>query len=240
MQFSLSDIDYARFGVTTLSVKNVTADDFHTLETFCIENDVKLSIVRILSSELAVVQRMEKDGYRLMDTLVYYAFKFDKKSIPELVSNYHLRPVTQDDIEAVSQIAEASFEGYYGHYHADPNLPDDKCDEVYIDWAKKSVTSRDIADEVLVVENDNRLDAFATLRMNNEREGEGVLFGVAPHAQGQGMYRAMMIEGMRWCKKQGAERMVVSTQITNIAVQKVWARLGFEMDHSYYTLHKWF
>lgn len=240
MQFSISDIDSQRFGMKVVITKSASMNDLNTLNTFCIENDVQLSIVRILSSELAVVQKMEKDGYRLMDTLVYYAFKFAKKSIPELVSNYHLRPVNHDDVEAVSEIATASFEGYYGHYHADPNLPDVKCDEVYIDWAKKSVTSRDIADEVLVVENDNRLDAFATLRMNNKLEGEGVLFGVAPHAQGQGMYRSMMIEGMRWCKEQGAERMIVSTQITNIAVQKVWARLGFEMDHSYYTLHKWF
>jgi len=240
MQISISDIDSQRFGMNVVMTKSTSINDLNDLNIFCIENDVQLSIVRILSSELAVIQKMEKDGYRLMDTLVYYAFKFAKKSIPELVSNYHLRPVTQDDVAAVSEIATASFEGYYGHYHADPNLPDDKCDEVYIDWAKKSVTSRDIADEVLVVENGNRLDAFATLCMNNELEGEEVLFGVAPHAQGQGMYRSMMIEGMRWCNQQGAERMAVSTQITNIAVQKVWARLGFEMDHSYYTLYKWF
>ncbi len=240
LYISLSDIDYERFGINVVNMKNIQVNDLNDLNNFCVENDVQLSIVRVLSSDLSVVQKMEKDGYRLMDTLVYYAFKFNKKSIPELKSDYILRPVTYKDVEAVSQIATASFEGYYGHYHADPNLPDDKCDEVYIDWAKKSVTSRDVADEVLVVENDNRLDAFATLRMNNEQEGEGVLFGVAPHAQGQGMYRSMMIEGMRWCKAQGAERMVVSTQITNIAVQKVWARLGFEMDHSYYTLHKWF
>lgn len=240
MPFSISNIDSQRFGINVVKTKHISMNDLNHLNTFCIENDAQLSIVRVLSSELSMVQKLEKDGYRLMDTLVYYVFKFNKKAIPELSSDYVLRPVNQNDIEAVSQIAESSFEGYYGHYHADPNLPDDKCDEVYIDWAKKSVTSRDVADEVLVVENENRLDAFATLRMNSEREGEGVLFGVAPHAQGQGMYRSMMIEGMRWCKAQDAERMVVSTQITNIAVQKVWARLGFEMDYSYYTLHKWF
>jgi hypothetical protein len=34
-------------------------------------------------------------------------------------------------------------------------------------------------------------------------------------------------------------RMVVSTQITNLAVQKVWVRQGFELTGSYYTFHLW-
>jgi hypothetical protein len=34
--------------------------------------------------------------------------------------------------------------------------------------------------------------------------------------------------------------MLISTQITNVAVQKVWTRLGFEPSRSYYTFHKWF
>ena len=34
--------------------------------------------------------------------------------------------------------------------------------------------------------------------------------------------------------------MVLSTQVTNLAVQKVWSRLGFEPSRSYYTFHLWF
>ena len=241
MQLHLSELDLKRFGIPVAIATSIeTSKDVNQIHEFCMENSVELSIARVSSANLREVQQMESDGYRLMDTLVYYAFKYAKKSIPEDKGTHHLRPVTQDDIDAVTKIATASFEGYYGHYHADPKLPDDKCDEVYVDWASKSVQSRDIADEVLVVDKDGRLDGFATLRKNDNIDGEGVLFGVAPHAQGQGIYRSMMIHGMRWCQEQGVEKMIVSTQITNIAVQKVWARLGFEMDRSYYTLHKWF
>jgi hypothetical protein len=45
---------------------------------------------------------------------------------------------------------------------------------------------------------------------------------------------------MAWCASRGAARMMVSTQINNVAVQKVWARLGFEPNYAYYTFHKWF
>lgn len=82
--------------------------------------------------------------------------------------------------------------------------------------------------------------SFATLRLNSQEEGEGVLFAVHPEAQGRGIYRALILEGMRWCMQQKVASMVVSTQITNIAVQKVWVRAGFEPSHAYYTFHVWF
>lgn len=45
---------------------------------------------------------------------------------------------------------------------------------------------------------------------------------------------------MQWCLDNSMKEMVVSTQITNLAVQKVWVRLGFEPYRFYYTFHKWF
>lgn len=240
MRLNLSEIDERRFGVRTVLAHGVTKEDLSQVNHFCLKNNVQLSIARVNTNHLDVVQQMEDDGYRLMDTLVYYAFKYAKKAVPEDTSQHRIRSIQPDDLDEVKTIATESFKGYYGHYHADPHLPDDKCDAVYIDWAGKSVTSEAFANEVLVIVGDNRLNGFATLRKNSDTKGEGVLFGVAPHAQGQGIYRTMMIHGMIWCQQQGAEQMVVSTQVNNIAVQKVWARLGFEMDRSYYTMHKWF
>ena len=104
----------------------------------------------------------------------------------------------------------------------------------------RSCTSKQVATEVLVAERDNRIIGFATLRLNTPEEGEGVLFAVAPEAQGGGIYRSFMVNGMQWCKEQQAKRMVVSTQVTNVAVQKVWCRVGFEPARSYYTFHRWF
>jgi GNAT superfamily N-acetyltransferase len=236
----LSALDYQRFGVRTAQVRDLSEDERMTLANFCHENAVQLSIVRVNVNKLLLIQKLEEEGYRLMDTLVYYALKFDKKGIPRDSNSHEIRPVRPDELAEVSAIAQESFKGYYGHYHADPRLPKEKCDEVYIDWASNSVRSREVADEVLVVVGEGHLNGFATLRMNNPQEGEGVLFGVAPHAQGQGIYQTMMIGGMNWVQAQGASQMLVSTQINNLAVQKVWARLGFEMHKAYYTLHKWF
>ena len=78
------------------------------------------------------------------------------------------------------------------------------------------------------------------MRLNETDEGEGVLFGVHPSFEGRGIYWSFMVYAMNWCRNRGAARIVVSTQITNTAVQKVWARLGFEVVRSFYTFHLWF
>ena len=175
-----------------------------------------------------------------MDTLVYYSFDLAKRAIPDDSSRVLVRKFVAEDTPQIETVAAAAFAGYYGHYHADPRLDRAKCDEGYVSWAVRSCTSTQVATEVLVAERDNKIVGFATLRLNSSDEGEGVLFGVAPEAQGIGVYRSFMVNGMQWCKEQHAKRMVVSTQVTNVAVQKVWCRVGFEPAHSYYTFHKWF
>jgi GNAT superfamily N-acetyltransferase len=183
---------------------------------------------------------MEGLGCLLTDTLIYYSFDLAKRAIPEDSPRAVVRTVVPGDEMQVERVASAAFQGYYGHYHADANLDPVKCNEGYVSWAVRSCTSKQVATEVLVAESNGRIVGFATLRLNSPEEGEGVLFAVAPEAQGSGIYRSFMVTGMRWCREQRVHRMVVSTQITNIAVQKVWCRVGFEPAHSYYTFHKWF
>lgn len=235
---ALSEIDRERFGIVTARDGAVTAQSLEADLAFCRANGVRLFIARCRTEDLDVAQALEAAGGRLMDTLVYYVRVIVKGELPENTCKVPIRPVRPGEDEAVRQVAVESFKGYRGHYHADPLLDQAKCDEAYQSWAQRSCVSREVAGEVLVAD-DGRVAGFATLRLNDPSEGEGVLFAVAPRAQGAGVYKGFMIEAMRWCKAQGAKRMVVSTQVTNLAVQKVWSRLGFEPSSSYYTFHLW-
>lgn len=234
---SLSTIDEERFGVRTAKAFIAETGEIDAVMEFCKANKVEFLISRCPTSELKSVQEMEGLGFSLMDTLIYYSCDLRKSKIPLDVS---IRQVMSGEEGDVRAIAKESFRGYLGHYHADSRLEKDKCDEVYTDWAYKSCLSRDVAEAVLLAEYGDKIIGFATMRINEGREGEGVLFGVAPSFQGRGVYRQLMTSGMRWCIERGLGTMVVSTQITNTAVQKVWTRLGFEPVRSYYTFHKWF
>lgn len=237
---SLSEIDEKRFGIRTAKSSRISREDIPGLLEYCGTQRVKLLIARCSTADMETVQHMEGLGFFLMDTLVYFSFKLKEKPVPDDISDVGLRPVRPGEEVVVRDIAHDSFRGYQGHYHADPRLDRKKCDEVYTDWAYGSCFRNGLAHEVMVAESNDSIAGFATLRINNGSEGEGVLFGVAPIFQGKGIYRSLMIGGMRWCISEGLDSMVVSTQIVNTAVQKVWARLGFEPSHSHYTFHKWF
>lgn len=239
-QLYLSAIDEERFGIPTARAAPVTLDALPSVLDFCRANGVTLLIARCRASELRAAQAMEREGFALMDTLVYYVRNLVKTPIPPDIGKIPVRPIRPGEEDDVKSVTAESFRGYFGHYHADERLDRTKCDEVYTSWALRSCVSRDVADEVLVADLEGSIVGFATLRLNSPVEGEGVLFGVAPSAQGRGLYRSFMIHGMEWCLTKGATRMVVSTQINNIAVQKVWTRVGFEPSHAHYTFHKWF
>ena len=236
---SLSGIDEERFGVRTARAVNVTGAALADVLRFCAENGVGLLIARCLCSDAGAAQAMEDHGFRLMDTLVYYARDLAGIPLPVDTGTIPVRPLREGEAISVQRVAAEAFRGYRGHYHADPRLDEGLCDQAYVSWAYRSCACPGVADQVLVADRDG-IVAFATLRVRGQEEGEGVLFGVAPAAQGRGVYRSLMIRAMEWFSSRGLRRMLVSTQVTNVSVQKVWVRLGFEPTHSQYTFHKWF
>jgi GNAT superfamily N-acetyltransferase len=235
----MSAIDTARYGAEIARANDITRETLPNVLDFCHDQQVNMLIARCRTTDLPAAQEMERNGFLLMDTLVYYGFKYARTPIPEDVGKTPIRFKRSGDEAQVEAVARDAFQGYFGHYHADSRLSKEKADEAYVSWAVRSCVDTAVADDVLIAGDDGVL-GFATLRMNTPQEGEGVLFGVAPAAQGRGIYRSFMIRAMQWVQEQGADTIVVSTQVTNIPVQKVWARLGFTMSHSFYTFHKWF
>lgn len=239
-QVMISAIDTERFGITIARAQISSSDDLHAAVRFCEENDVSMLIARCPVDETRIAQDMEGEGFRIMDTLVYYSRNLKEMSPPDVIEAIAIRPIRDGEEQQVRDVASRAFQGYYGHYHADRRLAREKCDEGYVSWATRSSCERDDSHDVLVAASNGTIVGFATMRLNSGVEGEGVLFGIDLDYQGRGIYRAFITEGMRWCREAGAERMIVSTQINNIAVQKVWSRVGFEPMRAWYTFHKWF
>ncbi len=239
-QIHLSAIDENRFGVRTARVANVRLDQLDSIDSFCKANQVKMLIARCYVYELPTAQAMQERGYSLMDTLIYYTRRLASAPIAEYSSGIVVRPVEPEEAETIAKLTSQIFRNYRGHYHADPRLNPADCDEVYTSWAYRSVMSRQVADSVLVAERENQVVGFIALRMNSKIEGEGALYGVDPAVQGHGIGRNLIIGALRWLEANGAEKMVISTQITNVSSQKVWVRLGFEPMHAQYTFHKWY
>ena len=236
---SFSEIDSQRFGLRVARA-HIVPENLSRVLHGCVEEKIDLLIARCATSNLATAQNMEMQGFSLMDTLVFYRFDLTKRAIPEDTGEFLVRSLRAGDEEQVRMVAAAAFKGYMGHYHADRRLDPRLCDEGYASWAERSCIPKTAADKVLIAEREGRVVGFATLRLNSPQEVEGLLYAVAPEWQGKGICRSLMIGSLQWCRSQGAQRMIISTQVGNISMQKVWCRVGFEPSHSYYTFHKWF
>ncbi|HUN54472.1 MAG TPA: GNAT family N-acetyltransferase [Smithella sp.] len=235
----ISDIDTERFGIKTARVVGLTADRLPSILDFCAKEQVTLLIARCNLADLEAAQAMEKEGFLLMDTLVYYNLDLTRRSVPADNGVAHVRPIRIHEEEAMILVAKESFRGYCGHYHADQRLDNNKCDEAYVDWARKAYASRD-SENFLAGEIEGTIVGFGVLRMNNPDEGEMFLGGIHPDFQGQRIYHSFLCKGMEWCLSKNAKKMIISTQLKNISVQKVLIKLGFELSRGYYTYHKWF
>lgn len=240
MQIDLSAIDRERFGVATAKAALDAGDSAAAMAHWCQSRGAQLLVARCPTGATALVQELERGGAFLCDTLLYYTRKALRAHQPALPDGYTWRLATAADAAAVEALARLTFAGYAGHYHADARLVKADCDAVYADWAANSCRSKAVADDVILLEAQGEVAAFATLKDRGAPLFEGVLFGVHPGHQGRGLYQNLMQLAQDWGLQRGFGAMTVSTQVVNLAVQKVWCRLGFEPSGSYYTFHQWF
>lgn len=239
MEIKLSELDRLRFSSITAKAKLNEGDSVDELIRQANAMKVELLIVRLPTTSIMLAQNLEKNGAILTDTLVYFQkTKIEKYKI-DLPYGCSVCNAESADAEIVEKIASETFKGYFGHYHADPRLDRVDCDSVYSSWARNSCSKGDLADEVILIKKNDEIAAFATLKKINNDDYEGVLFGVTPNYQGQGMHLKLMQLSQNWGADNGVRRFISSTQITNVIVQKNWCRVGMEPLNSFYTFHLW-
>jgi dTDP-4-amino-4,6-dideoxy-D-galactose acyltransferase len=237
----VSSLDEKRFGVKTAIARHFTALHWDHLRSFCLKSKVRFCIVRCAAEDLEAAHCLEENGFQWMDTLVYYGRPLSPRDgAPVPQPSVRIRAMRSSDKATIRRVAQQAFRNYSSHYHADLNLQRAACDALYADWAIREASTRKPGRAMLVAEIAGAVVGFLSLRLNQPKEGEGVLFAVSPRWQGRGVGLALMRQGAVWCSEQGARRMIISTQITNIAAQKTFIRAGFEPVRYISTFHKWF
>ncbi len=239
MEIYLSEIDQTRFGRIVAKAKISEPDDVGELIAKARDMGAELLIVRLPTTDLKSAQSLERRSAILTDTLVYFQKKKIDKYNVQLPDGYTACAAQSTDAESVGCMAAESFKGYFGHYHADDRLNKSDCDDVYTSWAKNSCLKGTLADEVLLIKKHDEIAAFATVKKIGESSFEGVLFGVGLKHQGKGLHLNLMQLSQNWGFDNNMRRMLTSTQITNVTVQKNWCRVGMEPVNSFYTFHIW-
>jgi len=213
--------------------------DAEKITEMCRTAGVEMLTLRVPTDKVALVQALEALEFRIMDCLVYYECPTEDLSAVKPLT-LEIREATVEDAAAVAETARLCFSDYSGHYHADARLDRIKVSEAYIDWAHRSCAEQEVASCVFLSIVGRAVSGFIALRQNSSAEGEGVLNAVQPCFAGTGIYGQLITRSKQWCRDNGMKRMIISTQIDNLKVQRTWSNRGFRLYKSYYTLHRWF
>lgn len=229
--------DSARFGLEVLRGR-LDAVEPKALANALVAADADVAILRIPAGQSARIHELRRWALPVLhaDTLVHYRCDLSRH-VPAALRNADLALslASDDDLPELKSLVAATFHGYNSHYHANPLFPREDVLAGYQEWAEGHL-SRD-GGALWIARREGRIVAFAACQDHADGEAEGILYGVAPEAAGGGVYGDLIRHTQAVARARGARSMTVSTQVGNYAVQKVWAREGFNLYEALDTYH---
>jgi len=197
-----------------------------------------IAIVRIPSGKIDQIAELELYGVSplVTDTLVYYGCDLTECEMRKIRNaDLEFRLGGERDRERLSHVIREIFAGYRNHYAGNPLLSETDILDGFVEWGLSFLQEDEDYICWLLYDGDRPV-AFANCRQYDECF-EGVLFGVDSEYSGRGIYGDLMTFTQQDAVRRGCSRMIVSTQIQNMAVQKAWVRRGFRLYESWNTVH---
>jgi hypothetical protein len=233
-----SPLESERFGLRVFRCEVGTIDAAAIAEAIE-RSDVDVLILRLPARELAGVNALARLGLNpiVADTVVYYDIDLASNVRAPNEPAVALRPTSREDAALLARMARDVFDGYVSHYHANPLFTSAKILEGYAEWASRHAATGEDSGAWLV-KRDGALEGFSCYRVDRARSvAAGVLNGILPPARSRGTYRAMLGAMLDAFAKAGISRFEISTQVHNIAVQRVWTAYGLALREACNTVH---
>ena len=104
--------------------------------------------LRIPTADKVTANAALEAGFTLCDTLVEWAFLYNKSVLKPIEHKVILRDCEQRDLDALKEIAKNSFK--IDRFHSDPNLDNKLCDEYYEKWLENSYNG--YAEKIIIAE----------------------------------------------------------------------------------------
>jgi len=207
----------------------------------CRKKNISHLSCRLDSGDISDIHLLEKKGFKIMDTLVTYAFNRYRHKVPPIRELYKVRNFRRGDLISLTSIARNSFSK--DRFHLDTHFSPRRADNLFVNWIKNSC--RDLRlNRVFVCERGSGVVGFLTFRLDDILEtvsgyriaGHG-LSAVSPETKGAypGLVKSAVQEIVRHY-----HCLEFDTQLNNYEVIRVWQRFGFDFIRSKYTFHKTF
>lgn len=193
------------------------------------EADTELLIVRFESSLRWVSQVVSLAEGRVSfpgGSIVYWQAPTESAA-PKSAAELPLRRLGAPDSERAAAAIKTIFTDYSNHYTSNPLLRPIDPSVAYADWTKRSLL---MDSRMLLAWEGDAGEGFSAIAVVEfgDAGADVLLAGVHPDRRGEGLYSTFLPRVVDAARLQGARDVVISTQDHNVAVQRLWARLGFE------------
>ena len=234
------DSQFFGFRIAQATVNQLDPQSAQVIQAWCREQEIDCLYFLAPSDEPATIRLAEEDGYRLVEVRLDFERKltgWDPNTRPRATSDVHIRLAQPQDIPTLQDIAENSY--INTRYYNDDRFLENKCQELYRIWIKRSCEGH--AQMALVAEVDGQIQGYITgYRKAHKPEGQFDLTGVRHAVRRGGIGQELFRSGLDWYANAGVEYIGVTTQGRNIPTQRMIQRNGFITRSCQLYYHKWF
>lgn len=150
---------------------------------------------------------------------------YELKPGQQILDGHDLNPLL------IEKLVREVFAGYQNHYSSNIHLDRVSVEDAYVDWALNSLNTESRNRTKILLE-DGQPIGYALIQ-GHESSIDVLLAGVTPKAEGTGAYTEFL---GTLCNDSHLDA-YISTQTSNIRVQKSWIRSGFQPYKSFSTVH---
>lgn len=243
-QFLVWDTDFFGKRIGLVRGNYLTPERAQAIDIWAHENAVDCLYFLANTDNPPTIRLAEDAGFRFQSVRLWL-----ERTLEDLdaimfppVEGLVLRPAQTADIEVLRPIARHSYT--WTRFYNDPCFSEAQCEALYDIWLTRSI-QREIADEVIVAEQDGVPVGYVTSKLNKTAEEQAVdgvimLVGVGESQRGNKIGHRTMHATMVWLASQGVPMVSLATQGHNVAAVRFYERLGFTARSTQFWYHKWY
>ena len=198
-----------------------------------------IAILRLPSTMMRYVAQLGQLGlpYCVVDGHLTFAHDLTANlPLPRGQEDLVFTPITLSQADDLDRLVDASFDGYLNQYSANPILCDLDWKAGYKEWARTVICPGPPQRRGWIISRNGAPVGFGTFIVEC-CDVRSMLYGILPSARGAGLYRSMFLHFAAMFQAEGFSTFYNSTQLDNLASQKVWADAGSRVHGSAVTVH---
>lgn len=227
-----------RFGMSVINIR--CGSKFHNTDTLISEltdGQYDLAIVRYPSDNTEIANSLETSKFKILvtDPTVYWTSPRQTKAVL-MKDKVEILEISEREVGPVIAVIESSFHEYQSHWHYNSKTKHIQMSEAYTEWLKNSLRDTNIH-IFLMTYRDSKIPIGMAMIKISGNIIEVLLAGVSAAHQGKGLYGELLKYLINFGSVNGIQQLVISTQASNINVQKAWVKQQWNPAMTVQTMH---